>query len=257
MGEGSRRLRGLLGSVGGPVVLLVGALVLWEVAAARGWVAVSTFSSPSLVWAELRDLAASGALGSDLIATLTAMLVSLAIGIPLGVFVGLLLAAVPAVDRLVSPFLVPLNSIPRIALAPLFVIWFGITMNAKVAVAVSIVFFMVLFNAKSGIKSADTDMMMVARMLGIPRWSIFRKVVLPGSVPAIFAGVRLSVTYSLLGVVATEMVAARDGLGLSIVRNATNFNIGGVFAVLLVLAVFATVLAFVVGRAEKWILRWQ
>lgn len=242
---------------GARIVLLAVWLAVWELCAAQGWINPLFTGRPSAIWAALRTYAVSGELAAQGWATAQAVLVSLAVGVPVGILAGLLLAAFPRVDRVVGPFLVPLNSMPRIALVPLFIIWFGLTLTTKVSVAVSIIIFIVLFNSRAGVKGIDPDHLTIARQLGLSRREVFQKVVLPGSVPTIFAGVRLAITYALLGVVASEMVAARTGLGLEIVRSANNLRVDGVFAILFVLAVAATLIAAGLERFERWLLRWQ
>ena len=237
---------------------LVAAFCLaWELGNRSGALNPVFFSSPTEIWGYLVDYARTGDLVTETLATLHAVALSLLIGLPLGIGAGLFLAAFPTVDEVVEPFLVPLNSTPRIALVPVFIIWFGLTTTTKVAVAVSIIFFMVMFNARAGVKIIEPDMLVVSRALGLSKREIFQKVVLPGSVPTIFAGVRLGVTYSILGVVATEMIAARRGLGLDIVKFANTLQVGGVFALLLVLILIAFVAARLLERLERHLLRWQ
>jgi NitT/TauT family transport system permease protein len=183
--------------------------------------------------------------------------IALCIGVPAGILGGLFLAAVPPVDRLLGVFLVPLNSMPRIALVPLFILWFGLTVTTKVAVGVSVIFFIALFNARAGVKGIEADILVAGRQLGLSRRQIAQKVILPGSIPTIFAGVRLCVAYAILGVVASEMIAARDGLGVDVVRYSQNLQIDGVWAIVLVLAMSATVVTALFELIERWLLRWQ
>lgn len=241
----------------GRVALLVAVLWLWQVAADHAWIPVQFVSKPSVVAQTLADLYRSGELASQTLATLEAVLLSMAIGIPLGVGIGLLLAALPTLDEIIGPYLIPLNSLPRIALAPLFILWFGLTMQSKVVLAVTIIVFILIFNTRASIKSVDPDLITVSRLLGLRRYQVFQKVVLPASIPPVFAAVRLSITYSLLGVIASEMIAARDGLGQTLVFYAGRLQVSGVFAVLLVLAVIATALGILLERLERWLLRWQ
>lgn len=239
------------------VAALVIWLVSWQLAADNAWVNPAFSGSPLGTVTALRDFAASGELVTQLWATLSATLTAFVIGTVAGTLVGLLLGLSPTVDRIASPFLVPLNSIPRIALAPLFIVWFGLTMSAKVWLAISIVFFVLLFNARASVKTVEPDLMMLGRSLGYGKLRMLRKIVLPSAVPGIFAGVRLSITYSLLGVIASEMIAAQNGLGQNIVYFSSTFQVNGVFAVLIVLAATATAASMLVERAENWLLRWQ
>jgi NitT/TauT family transport system permease protein len=249
------RFYNLSAQVARPLVLLV-FLGVWEGLGRAGVLDAFAFSRPSMVWDALVTYS-QGELYTQLIATLMAVGVSLLIGIPAGIAAGFLLAAVPWLDRVVGVYMAPINSMPRLALVPVFMIWFGITTTTKVAVAVSIIFFMLLFTARAGVKGIEPDQTLVARSLGMGRRELYLKVVLPGSVPTIFAGIRLSVTYALLGVIATEMIAARDGLGVDIVRFGQTLEVSGVFAILLVLMILASLLDLLLGSFEKWLLRWQ
>lgn len=239
------------------LALLVLWLWLWETSSNMGWVNPSFSGSPSGVWEQLVELIASGTLWAQLVATFSATFIAFVIGTVTGTLAGLILGLSPTMDKIASPFLVPLNSIPRIALAPLFIVWFGLTMQAKVWLAVSIVFFVLLFNARAAVKTVDPDLMMLGKTLGYGKARTLRKIVAPSAVPGIFAGVRLSITYSLLGVIASEMIAASDGLGQNIVYFSSTFQIDGVFAILLVLALTATAVNFLVELFERWLLRWQ
>ncbi|TDC55480.1 ABC transporter permease [Actinomadura sp. KC345] len=236
------------------VVLVLGC---WELLADAGTINVRFVGQPSGVWDSLVTMLETGELVDPTIDTLWATLVALLIAVPSGILAGLVLAEAPFLDKVISPFLIPVNSLPRIAFAPLFLLWFGLTIWSKVFLAVSIVFFMMLFNTRAGVKGVQPDQMAVAKTLGLKRHEVMWKLALPSAVPAIAAGVRLSVTYSLLGVVASEMVAAKQGLGLSVVQFSNAFDINSMLAVLAVMAVIATVLGLIAEKGEQWLLRWE
>jgi NitT/TauT family transport system permease protein len=239
------------------LALAAAILILWEIAARQGWINPAFYSKPSSVWQALVDYYQAGTLVNQTLATFKAAAIALVIGVPAGIILGFLLAEIKPLDEIVSPFLVPLNSLPRIALVPVFIIWFGLTITTKVALAVTIIVFIMLFTARAAIKGVDPDLLSTARLLGFRRRAVFTKVVLPAAVPSLFAGIRLAVTYAILGVIASEMVAARDGLGLDIVRFANQLNISGVFALLLVLGLVATVISQGLERSERRLLKWQ
>ncbi|KAA9160923.1 ABC transporter permease [Amycolatopsis acidicola] len=239
------------------VVLLVGFLALWEAAARNGWVNPMFVSSPSGIWEALVDYLSSDELASSLGSTTLAVAESFVIGSVLGIAFGLVLGWSPFLDKVVSPFLVPVNTVPRIALAPLFVAWFGLTNTSKVVLGVSIVFFILVENARSAVKGLEQDQLTMARVIGLRGGKMLAKVVLPSAIPTIFAGLRLGITYAILGVIGSEMIAAKEGLGQDIVRYSTEFQIGSVFAVLILLVVLATLVSWVFGRIERYLLRWQ
>jgi NitT/TauT family transport system permease protein len=171
--------------------------------------------------------------------------------------VGFALSASRYIDSIVSPFLVPINTVPRIALAPLFITWFGLGMTSKVVLAVSLVFFLMLFSARAAVKSVDADLRVVAQLTGLTRRATFWKIVLPSAVPSLAAAARVSVTYSFLGVIAGEMQAGDKGMGQIIVFNSNVLNVNVVFAALIALSLIATFCSFVLGRIEDRLLVWQ
>ncbi|WP_051215087.1 ABC transporter permease [Granulicoccus phenolivorans] len=239
-------------------VLLIAVLLgAWELFANRGWVDPMFTSKPSEIGVALGKYYHSGQMVKSLLATMTAMLIAFVIGTVTGALAGYLLGLSPFLDKVFGILIAPLNSIPRIALAPLFIIWFGLTMTAKVALAVSIVFFVLLVSCRAAVKNIDADIATMARVTGLRGASYLFKVLLPTSVPALFAGIRLALTYALLGVVASEMIASRVGMGQDIVRFGNTFRPDGLFAVLFVLTILATGLYLIAEFVEKHLLRWQ
>ncbi|WP_104107761.1 ABC transporter permease [Nocardioides sp. 616] len=239
------------------LVLFVVLMLVWDALGRYELVDKSLISGPLEVWEQLRSLYESGSLLDQTMATMHAVGLSLLIGVPLGGLAGLVLGSSQYLDRVFEPFLVPLNSLPRIALAPLFIVWFGLTVNAKAAVGVTLVVFIMLFNTRAGVKETNRDLLVLADSLGMSTIERYRKIVLPGSVPVVVAGIRLSLTYALLGVIASEMIGSRDGLGTDIVRYSNTLQVGGVFAVLVVLALISFVMDRLLGVFERWVLRWQ
>jgi NitT/TauT family transport system permease protein len=179
------------------------------------------------------------------------------VGSALGIAAGLALAAWPVVDEVVDPIVTALNSIPRVALAPLFILWFGIGIESKAFAGFSLVFFILLITTRAGLKNADPDLLTIARTLCSTRLQTFLKVVVPISVPSIFSGLQLAVIYSLLGVVVAEMIASQAGLGVIVSQYAQTFAINDTFAVLIVLGILSWLLATAVRVVESRVLRWQ
>jgi NitT/TauT family transport system permease protein len=241
----------------GRIVLAVGFLLLWEIAARREWVDPTLFGQPTGIWTALGEYLPSDRARESFQATGMAILLSFVIGSISGTLFGLVLGLTKTLDAIVGPFLTPINSIPRIALAPLFIAWFGLTMTSKVVLAVSIVFFILAENARSAVRSVDPDLMTMSKVVGLKGWSLLYKVVLPSAVPALFAGLRLTFTYSLLGVIASEMIAATNGMGQDIVLFSSSYQINTVFAILVELVVLAVVVNWIFTLVESRLLRWQ
>lgn len=237
------------------VLSLVVVLALWEWGARSGALNTLFFSQPTAIGEFMVTNAAS--LWTDTLATLRATVLGFVIGSLLGVAAAFLIASVPLLDRVLQPWISVLMSIPRVALAPLFLLWFGITEMSKVALAVSIVFFMVLVSTAAGLKTVNPDLHALGDAFHASPWQRFRTILLPSCVPAIFAGLRLGVVTSILGVVSSEMVASSNGLGQQIVLYGQNFQSAGVFAVLALLAAITAVLTGIVLWAEQYLLRWQ
>lgn len=229
----------------------------WQLFADLGLVDKAFSSSPSQVWEALQSYFNSGQMATATASTLSATAIAFLVGTVLGTMFGFLLGLSQYLDKVLGPFIVPLNSIPRIALAPLFIVWFGLTQLSKIALAVTIVFFILAINARAAVRQLDPDIAMLARVAGVGRVGYLFKILLPSSIPALFAGIRLAITYSLLGVVASEMIAARAGLGQNIVVDSSTFHIAGVFAILLELALIASAINVLFNAAERILLRWQ
>ena len=238
------------------VGILVVFLGLWQWGADSGALPNASlfYGSPSGVFGMLVDnwqsfLASLGA-------TVSAAFMGFAIGVVCALAIGVLLSQVSVLNRIADPFITVLTGLPRIALAPLFVLWFGINDVAKIALSFSLVFFIVLINVLAGFQSVDQDLVVMAKSFGAQKRQVVAGVALPASFPVLFAGLRLGVVFSILGVIASEMTASQDGLGLDIVRFGQTLEPNGIFAALVVLAAAMAVLNGVLRAIESRLLKW-
>jgi NitT/TauT family transport system permease protein len=232
------------------LAVLVVFLGLWQLVVAVGLVDAFWISTPALIAQELWHLLESGALASDVAVTIYEALVAF-------VICGLLLARSPFWDDVLAPFVLALNSLPRVALAPLIILWFGIGVMAKVVTAFTLVFFILLVNTLGGAKNVDNDIITIARLMGASERDILWKVTFPSALPWIFTGLNLGLTYSLLGVIVAEILASNHGLGYLIAASAASFNTAGVFAGLITLAVVAWLFSLIMRKVEARLLRWK
>lgn len=239
------------------VSLGVALLGLWQLAAAEKWPDPVLAKSPVQSWDYLAGAARSGALWSNTRSTMTAVLIAWVLAGLAGVVAGLALGLMPRTERVLSPYLDAANAMPRIALAPLLIVALGIGTSAKVALASTLVFFIVLSGARAGVRSTDAEWLRLSAVLGARKHQLFFKVLLPVATPAIFAALRLGLIYSLLGVVGSELISARDGLGQLIAYNSSVFQMDGVYGILVLLAVIAVVLNQLMAFLERRLLRWQ
>lgn len=239
------------------IILVVGFVALWEIAGRRGWVDTTLYGQPSGIWDAMREYYPSDRARESFLATGKAIALAFVIGSVAGTLAGLALGLSKTLDAIFGPFMVPINSIPRIALAPLFITWFGLTMTSKVVLAITIVFFILAENARGAVRSVEPDLMVMGRVVGLRSIGLLWTVVLPSAVPTLFAGLRLTFTYSLLGVVASEMIAATNGMGQDIVLYSSSYQVNTVFAILVELVVFAVIINTIFSVLERRLLRWQ
>lgn len=250
-------LRSGLALLGWQALVLVGVYVAWVLVVNADIMDPTVAKGPDEVWAYLKSAGASGELWTNTAATMKAVLIGFALASVVGVVAGISLGLMPRVDRVLGPLLDAVNAMPRIALAPVFIVWLGIGITAKVALAFSVVVFVVLSGARAGVRSADSEVLRMSVVLGITKRQLFTKVLLPVAVPSIFAGLRLGLVYSLLAVVGSEIIASQEGLGQRISFYSGTFELASVYGILLVLAVIAAVLNIAMAAAERWLLRWQ
>jgi NitT/TauT family transport system permease protein len=168
--------------------------------------------------------------------TLTESLAGFAVGSATGIVLGTLIAQFRMVEKVVYPFLVAFQTMPKIALAPLLILWFGFGMASKVAIAAMVGFFPVLVNVIVGLQSTDRDQIDLLRSLSATRWQIFQKLQLPSSLPYLFAGLDVALVFSILGAIVGEFIGATHGLGALIMQMNLNLDVAGVFSVLIILS---------------------
>lgn len=238
------------------IAIALGALGLWEWASLT-WNWEFWVSHPSAVVSELGRWWASGQLSGDLKLTLMEAGVGFLLGSAAGGIIGFVLGWIKRLGDLIEPFVLSLYTLPKIALAPLFVLWFGIGPTNKIMFSAMLVFFMVFFTTYQGTKQVDRDLVENARLMGAGRWDIWTKIAVPYSAVWMFTGVRIGLPYALIGAIVGEFVAAEAGVGFRIKESTAFFNTAGVFAGLLVLMVISLILLGLLKLFEMRALRWQ
>lgn len=236
--------------------IIVGVLGAWQLASGS-LLDPFFFSSPQAIanrlWIDLHDWR----FYRDFYVTAVQLFSGYAIGAVLGISLGVLLARWPFVAQVLDPLLIALNSIPRIALAPLLIIWLGIDMASKIVLAATLVFFLTFFNTLSGIRSVEAGLVNVARVQGASDWQIFTKVMLPGAATWIMTGLKLSLPFALIGVIVGEFMASAAGLGYRLNLYTTSYNTSGTFAMLFVLMIFMMTLNMLVNAVERAVMKWR
>lgn len=240
------------------IVSLVLFLLLWEWAAKTRAVDPLFIGQPSKIFAYLyQSVFVDQVLLKEAVWTLSETAAAFVLGSVAGIAFGLLFVLYEPIERFLDPPFSALNSLPRIALAPLFLLWFGLGPVSKIALGFSLTFFIVLNNTVAGARSVDSDWIILARMLGAGKAKIFFKVTLISAVPTIFSGLRLGLIYALLGVIGGEIIASQYGLGQLLSLLANTFETNGVFAVLFFLAALGVTLSKLMSAIEAYLLRWR
>lgn len=232
-------------------------LALWQAAVSFGWVYPVFVASPFGVFKTLWHMVATGFLWPHLLETLQATFIGFFAGVVVGALLGFIIGLSPFLSGFTSPFITMLNAVPRIALAPLFVLWVGIDIRSRILLVFSLVVFIVLTNTISGTQNVEPDHLRLARLFNARRTQMVFKVALPSVTPWILAAMRLSFAYALSGAIVGEMFLGQQGLGYLIVAGSGVFNIAQVFAALTVAVAVAFLCDLLMARAERWVLRWR
>jgi NitT/TauT family transport system permease protein len=237
--------------------LLVGLalLAIWKLAsllAGAYWI-----SPPLATLQRLIAMSATGELPRHTGYTLSAAGIGFVLGGVPGALAPLVLRKHRFVQAVLEPFLVAGYGLPKLALAPLFILWFGIGAGSKVALVVSVVFFIVFFSTQAGVQSADQRLIRMARVIGASEAQLSRKVVWPAVVPFVFAGLRIATPYAIGGVIISELVSSNRGLGYLVQYAAMSFSTPDIFAVVAAITLLIAAATWLVGRLERRLLRWR
>jgi len=215
------------------------------------------FGKPVQVLQVVWEWFTSGKIYPHLAITLVETLLAFVIGSVLGLGVGLWLALSPTASALADPYIKAMNAMPRVILAPIFAVWFGLGVLSKVALGVTLVFFIVFFNVFQGVKEVSPAVLANARMLGASRNQLLRHIYLPSAMSWVFSSLHTSVGMAFVGAVVGEYLGSAKGVGYLILQAEGVFDINTVFAGIVVLTAFALVLDFVVTEAEARLLVWR
>jgi NitT/TauT family transport system permease protein len=239
------------------LVIVVAIVGSWQLCADQGLTNRLFSSSPSEIVTALRTGISHGQMLDALGVTVWETLAGFALSVVIGTVAGVVLYAVPFLQETFQPFVAAVNSLPRLALAPLFILWFGIGSTGRIALIVTIVSFLILVNTYAGLQNASRDHLLLARTLGASTPQTFVKFMLPSAAPTIFAGLQLGMTYSFLGAVIAELVSGGSGLGAQISSYQSNFETAGMFADFFLIGIVAGILSLAMRLVEKYVLAWR
>jgi NitT/TauT family transport system permease protein len=239
------------------VAILIAFLAFWDHMTSRNSAAAFMFGSPSAIAGFLVQMARDGSLWRDSYVTGVETLLGFFVGNLVGTVIGLSLWYSRFVSRVVEPFVIAIGSIPIIALAPIIIIWFGTGLISKVAMSTLSVVIVALVTSYKGAIGVDPDQINLMRTLGASKFQIFRKLVVPASLTDIFAGLKLTVGFALIGAIVGEFMSSSEGLGHAIFKAGSLYIIPKVFAALVATIALALILTFIVGKIERLLMPWR
>src|SRR5713226_698829 len=241
----------------GRLLLLVGLLLVWQVLTATGILPRFFFGTPLVVLENAASWFVSGKIYKHLAITLIETVLAFGGGTLLGLVVGLWLALSPGPSSLLEPYIKGANAMPRVILAPIFSVWFGLGILSKVALGITLVFFIVFFNVYEGVREVSPVVLANARMLGATRRHLLRHVYLPSATSWVFSSLHTSVGLAFVGAVVGEYLGSARGVGYLIHQAEGFFDMNTVVAGIVLLTIFALVLDWAVGIAERRLMVWQ
>lgn len=237
--------------------LAIGTLAFWEAGGRAGLIDAFFFPAPASIGAKVYEWFSDKHIYYDLMITVYEAAAGFVIGTLLGIVLGLWLALQPFASQVLEPFIKAFNAIPRIVLAPIFTLWFGLGVTSKIAIVVTLVFFVAFFNTYQGVKEVNPVVLANARLLRASRWNLLRHVYLPSATSWILSSLRTSIGFAVTGAVVGEYLGSANGIGHVIAQAEGAFDATGVFAGLVVLGVFVLVLDRVIDVLERRLLYWQ
>jgi len=240
-----------------PASFFVGLIVLWQVITTFGNVPQYILPAPTDIVAAAARNINRGVYPTHIVATMKSVLVGYSIGVGLGILLGTLFSEVRIIERLVYPLVVAIQSMPKVALAPLFVMWFGYGFTSKVVTVSLLCLFPVLVNTVTGLKSADADRVNLIRAMTGNRFQVFRHVKLPSAAGHIFAAMQVAVILALIGALVAEFVGSDKGLGILIQQGQLNLDTSGMFAVLMILSFLGISSTAIVRFVQRKIVFWE
>jgi len=232
-------------------------VVSWELAVRSGAADPVLVSSPSRIARAIPAVMGSARFGEDLGYSLSVFGMALALALVLGAPTGLVMGYSPIAYRVLEPLVVAFNALPKVALLPLLVLWVGLGRPAGVLLATLMASFPIVIATATGLEALERDHVQMARAFGAPFGLLLRRVVLPGVTPYLVSGLRVGVSYALVGVILAEFFAASRGLGYRMVVTMQNFEVDAFFVCLLVVAVVALTTTGMVGAVERRVQRWR
>jgi NitT/TauT family transport system permease protein len=239
------------------VVFIAAVLGLWELGVAYFEVPAYLVPPPSKIGSALYQGLASDLYLAHVYVTVSETLIGFVVGCALAFALGSVVAMSRTVEYYLYPFIVMFQAVPKVALAPLIVIWFGLGITSKIVGAALVAFFPLMVNTIAGLRSADEDRINLMRSLSASRWQIFWMLRLPNAMPYLFAGLEVAMIFSLIGAIVTELISAEKGLGMLMQSMTFTMDVAGQFSILFILAFLGLILNGVISLVRRRVLFWD
>lgn len=239
------------------LIVFAALLLIWEAGSRAGLISELVLPAPSDAFGAFMDLLRSGNLQKHLSASLQRLLIGFSAGTALGLIVGTAIGLNSIARAGLAPLVSAIFPIPKIALLPLFIIWFGIGEGSKVATILFGCFFPTVIATYGGIDSVDRTLIRMGQSFGLSRWEIVRKIVLPAALPAILSGMRISASIAIILLVAAEMIGAEYGIGAYVLLAGNLMSTDQLIAGVMILSVMGLIVSWLITRAERAFLSWR
>jgi len=239
------------------VIILIGLFALWEIAAVNKWINPFIFSQPTKAWEATVRLAQRGELWVHLGYTVGETVAGFTLGTLIGIVFAIMLWWSDFMSKVLDPYIVVLNSIPKVALGPLFIVWLGTGLKAVIAMAIAVSVIVTIMMMHNGFKEIDPNKIKLLRTFGASKTQILLKVIIPASVPTMIAALKVSVGLSLVGTIVGEFLGSKAGLGYLIIYGGQIFNMSLVMAAVILLSLVSVVLYYLVSVLEERIIHHQ
>jgi ABC-type nitrate/sulfonate/bicarbonate transport system permease component len=237
-----------------PAVLICAVIVLWQWATGFFKVQSWLLPAPTAIFTALH--VDWPLIHSNILATIEETLIGFCLALFVGITLALLIHYSMVMEHALYPWIIASQTVPTIAIAPILVVWFGYNLTPKILVVALFCFFPIVVSTVDGLNAADTDMMSMMRTLGASRWNVFRYVEFPGALPAVFAGLKIAITFSVIGAVLGEWVGSTEGLGYLLLQSTAQFQTARGFAILAVLSAMGITLFITVSLLQRLLMPW-
>lgn len=239
------------------IVLFAAVIGLWQLGSNAKLIDPTAVPSPLAIWAALVKITLNGQLAFHSWITIQETVAGFVIGAVAGIVLGFAIGRYPLLAEICDPFILAVYSVPKVALAPLFIVWFGIGIFMKIVLAAVTVLFIVFFNTLAGVRNVDRDLIDAVWLMGASPRDVLFKVLVPSAMSWALTGVRIAIPYALIGAIIGELIASNRGIGYLISSAAGSYDTAGVFAALIVLTILAMLLNAVVDEIDRRLSKWK